>query len=918
MGSPFPYEPCDAQYPQQPDHGAAALDLLIIIAGGVAGMMVGGISGRSVTAMGFFVGIVVSLLLIRLRRLSARVAELESQRGRSMDAASHTAAPAAAQRPVVMEAKPVPAAAMPAASIATQAAEPDVAASPPSRPATTWKPPERPAKPDPVEKLVLACKRWLTEGNVPAKVGMLVLFAGVAALLKFAADQGWLSMPIELRLTGIALLAMAALAFGWRERSRRRAFGLALQGGALGILLMTVFAALRLYFLLPAGLAFALMLMLVAATSALALKQDALALAVLALLAGFAAPLLTATGGGSHVVLFAFYALFNVAIFAMAWHRSWRVLNVLGFLCTFGIGTTWGVLRYEPALFASVEPFLLLFFAIYLAIPVLEAIRHGSRRGDAVSGTLVFGNPLLAFALQAGLLENQRWPLAISALVLTALYAASGYALRARARVLADAFVMLAVAFGTLAVPLAMSAQSTACVFALEGAALVWLGFRQGQPLQRWSGLALQLLAAGAFGFALFSGISALDKVAVANGSYLSALLIAVAGFASAALYAAHGGNAAIALVIYLWALGWWVGAGWHEVDRFTPSAQHPPILLAFAALTAALAGLAWQRLRAIALPLTAAVALAAGVPFALRYAALELHAWQGLPLAGFVAYGLLGFVALHTARESPRHLGLLHAAWVWTWTVGLTVAANRFALEAGLASGWIAALTVLPLPTAWALTLWQPQVIGVPVANAFVQWRDGLAMSQAAAGAAAFLMMLTQPGDTGPLPFVPLLNPLELIQMALVICAARWLASRTVPTPLAARRFAVAAAVGFAFATSATLRAVHQLGGEAWNSELASSMLAQTSLTIVWSVLGVGAWILGSRRGNRVLWLAGAVLMGIVLAKLLLVDRSHLGSALGILSFIAYGVLCTVVGYFAPAPPRSPSAASSSGFDPA
>ena len=31
-----------------------------------------------------------------------------------------------------------------------------------------------------------------------------------------------------------------------------------------------------------------------------------------------------------------------------------------------------------------------------------------------------------------------------------------------------------------------------------------------------------------------------------------------------------------------------------------------------------------------------------------------------------------------------------------------------------------------------------------------------------------------------------------------------------------------------------------------------------------------------------------------------------HLGNLLGIGSFIAYGLLCTLVGYFAPAPPRA------------
>ncbi len=100
-------------------------------------------------------------------------------------------------------------------------------------------------------------------------------------------------------------------------------------------------------------------------------------------------------------------------------------------------------------------------------------------------------------------------------------------------------------------------------------------------------------------------------------------------------------------------------------------------------------------------------------------------------------------------------------------------------------------------------------------------------------------------------------------------------------------------------------MRGVHFWGGVAWGLEMLSTSLAQMALTVVWSVLGVVGWIVGSRRGHRGLWLAGALLMGVVLAKLVLVDRQHLGNLLGIGSFIAYGLLCTVVGYFAPAPPK-------------
>src|SRR5690606_38339643 len=79
---------------------------------------------------------------------------------------------------------------------------------------------------------------------------------------------------------------------------------------------------------------------------------------------------------------------------------------------------------------------------------------------------------------------------------------------------------------------------------------------------------------------------------------------------------------------------------------------------------------------------------------------------------------------------------------------------------------------------------------------------------------------------------------------------------------------------------------------------------VVQPALTVPWSVLGVAGWILGSRRGLRGVWLGGAVLMAVVLAKLVLVDRDYLGNLLGIVSFLAYGLLCTAVGYFAPVPP--------------
>ncbi len=53
---------------------------------------------------------------------------------------------------------------------------------------------------------------------------------------------------------------------------------------------------------------------------------------------------------------------------------------LLGFIATFGSGTTWGVLAYTPTDFASTEPFLIAFFVIYLSITYFPNICASTHR----------------------------------------------------------------------------------------------------------------------------------------------------------------------------------------------------------------------------------------------------------------------------------------------------------------------------------------------------------------------------------------------------------------------------------------------------------------------------------------------------------------------------------------------------------
>ncbi len=909
------------------------MGFLIVAAACIAGLFLGAVSGDDGDiAMGFFGGLAIGIAYARIGALNQRVAALQ----RELHAARGTASLAAssrvdtAQLVTVAETPPPPAAASPAApppapseAIRASHAEPIILAPPPAPPikvertppaspppieaerappaAATPMPSAPPTRPDAFNRVGAAIRRWFTEGNVPVKIGMLVLFAGVAALLKYAADQGWLSVPVELRLAGIAAAAMAALAFGWRERLRRRAFALSLQGGAIGILILTVFAALRLYHLLPSSAAFLLLILLVAGAGLLAVLQDAIALAVLGLLAGFAAPILIATGSGDHVALFSYYLVLNLAILAIAWRKSWRVLNLLGFFFTFAIGTGWGVLRYQPALLASTEPFLLAFFAIYLAVPILYAMRSSEPQRHPVDGTLVFGNPLFAFALQAALLQGERMPLAWTALGLAALYLLLAGWQRARRRLLGDAFAVLAIGFATLAIPLALSARATGSLFALEGAALIWLGLRQQRWLPQVVGLVLQGLAAAAFVLGSFDFFET-GGVPIANPTCISALLITLAALASAWLYHRNQ-RSAPALLLYLWGLLWWCATALHEIERFVPYRDCPAAMLAWLALSLALLALATRATRARATAISAAALYLLTIGVALWMAFEDMQPLAGWSLGAVIAHAAAGLYGLHVlGQRGGRSVAVAHSAWVWGWICLLAVALQHATARLDLGSGWRMALTTAPLLLAWALTLLRPHWIAVPLRKP-LGWRRPLLLLLGLAATWLFCLLLWQAGSSAPLPWLPLLNPLELLQLGMLALGARWLAEDPGIRPL---RVPLLAGAGFAFVTAATLRAVHQLGGVPWDDHLWSSNLAQMALTLVWSALGVIGWIGGSRRGHRLLWLAGAVLMGIVLAKLLLIDRDRLGNLFGIASFIAYGLLCTAIGYFAPAPPRN------------
>ncbi len=779
-------------------------------------------------------------------------------------------------------------------------------------------------------------RAWLMGGNTIAKAGIGILFIGLAFLAKYASDQALL--PVEFRLAGIGAVALALLTLGWRQRLARPAFGQALQGGAVAVLYLTLFASFRFYGVLAAGPVFALMVVVAALAAALAVRQEARSLAVIGALGGFATPLLVSSGGGAIAGLFAYYLVLDLGIAAVAWFRNWRLLNAIGALFTFSVASAWGMWKYDPSQYAMAQGFLIAYFLLFTAVLLMPArgltgpgAPTAPRTDSWINGGLLFGVPTVSFVLQHGLVRDLPFGTALSALALAAFYVGLGWRLRRHPALstLFEAMLAIATVFISLVIPFALDANHTGGAWALEGAGLLWLGWRQQRRIPRLFGYLLMLLAGATL---LVARDVNLPPGNVFNAWAFNALLLALGAMAGA--YFVHRGvsaapelqqEASAEAVLMAWGLLWALGAAGAQISLFVTRDQSITAWLAALSVIGGglLVGSLRLRWRNLALPLI-------GLAPALLWLSLcalvltghpaEQGGWWAWPLALTLQWQVLRRVA----GDWPR--GARHAVHAIGPCVLAILGANGGASLTGhwgdshTAWPWLGALAVpalllLALPHARVTQRWP--VRAEPQAYLFS------AGSVLAVSLLLWTLLANQfsTGDARPLPHLPLLNPLDLGVAAALLAVWRWRAHPVIVqrlTRLGHGPTALQAAIGFVWINAMLLRGFHHWAKvpyrwEAW----ADSLAVQTGVTLLWSVTALALMWASARRLQRTPWMVGAALLAAVVAKLLLVDLSGSGTVTRIVSFIGVGLLMLVIAYVAPLPANATSTSNANSNEP-
>ena len=899
-----------------------------VLMGLAGGLLVGVLIGANepATLGGFGPGVLYCVLIGGLGGwvldLSRRLRELEATREPAASTGRDTQPDPAADDP---EATPAGAATAVEDVAATDTASapsptPDAAA-PPEPTDDTWGP-RRPPVPSPVDQALAAAKHWFATGNAPVKAGVVVVLFGVGFFIKYAVDNELFTLPVWARLAALALFGLAMLGMGWRLRERREIYALSLQGGGLGILYLTTYAAFEFFALLPATVAFGAMVVVTVAAGLLAVIQNARTLIVLGVTGGFLAPVLAATETGNHVALFSYYAVLNAAILSVAWFKAWRILNLLGFAFTFVIASWWGYEGYRPEHFATTEPFLILFVLMYIGVAVLFALRRPPNLRGFVDSTVVFGTPFIGFALQTRLVESDAG-LAWSAGGLAAVYGVLAAALWRinDLRTLAMCFTGLALAFLAAAFPLALEERWTSLGWALQGAAMAWFGMRGRSPLLAVSGALLQAVAAVAH---IVAGRPIDAVMPFLNGPFLSGAVLALAGWTVAWSFD-HGTlpvreRRVWAHIALAWAGAWWFVSVGSEIADL-PDAAFRNAWLAAAGLSAVAAmlvarGLAWGRFAFLGFALLPVMVLVS-FPWGTHPHPLDTFGWLAWPLAFGIQYG---FLYVHE-RGYPRLAPCWHVGTYWFlawllgrevhWLVGNVAEGDWPLASAGMAIAVLALMTRMARGNLrWPLAEhWRPfSAFAIP----------GVA---AAAGVIVLVATMTSGGNAGPLPYLPLLNPLTIA--AVVVGVAAWRAIDIgMEHPAARGMLALFVVVGLVLLSMEVARDVHHFAGVPFTAaDLAGSAIFQAGLSLVWGAAGLVGMVAGAMRQRREVWIGGAVVMGVVIVKLFVVELGNVDTLSRVVSFLGVGLLLLVVGYFAPVPKgrqdeADADAAASTGHD--
>ncbi|EST58582.1 hypothetical protein K151_1340 [Proteus hauseri ZMd44] len=785
-----------------------------------------------------------------------------------------------------------------------------------NRPASQYRPNLNP-RPKRQQKSILGLIwNWVVTGNPLAKIGMLLLFFGLSYLLKYSIENELVSASTRLMMAGAGCLAL--LGIGWWLRKKNLIYALILQGGGIGGIYITIFAATKIYDFIPIGIALAIMVFICIVSVILAVLHRAISLAVLASLGGYLAPVLLSTGSGNYIALFSYYLILSIGILIISHWQVWRLLNLIGFAFTFGIGFIWAIPNYTHADYLPCQLFLIANWLIFGVATELSTLKNKLKLNIPFDATLLFGTPLIGFIFQHRLASEWPYGVAIaSSLYGLAYFALSWFALkryREEGKLLAIAFFMLSVTFATLAVPFAFSAEWTSIVWAIEGVMILAFSVLQQQKKPAIAGT---ILVAVSF-------VLLFNMPIISLGDWLMIVTQVIVVFAVGILWYrapfTHLDNRAIGYVtLFISVVSWGYsvlllqeyGENW-----FSPAGKS----ITFAFILISCWGMFFVGKKTQFSELASCSVLlwpmSALIMLVYIYLAdslinnwLSAIFWCVVFASGFYLLKVNTLLPKQRINKALIHsihlifIGLfLFAEIIWLMDVTYLYVSLHFASVIFVISLFIVISYLLAMKVNWIKeyqnTYW---VVTLPVLGL-------LALS--------LIFANFNDGTESGIKFIPLLNLMDLMGVIGIWVGYKFISvikqspkyQLLLKNNLPIFNYIIPAMI-FWWANGILLRGLVFATDIDWSSyAIINSKVIQTVLAIIWAITALVTMVMATRRKSRSQWFIGGVLLAVVIAKLFLIDTSLSSGLLRALAFIGVAILILLIGYFSPLPPKKQS----------
>ncbi|MDM1020766.1 DUF2339 domain-containing protein [Acinetobacter sp. VNK23] len=742
---------------------------------------------------------------------------------------------------------------------------------------------------------------WMIHGNPILRVAVAVLMVGVVLLLRFASEHWQLSLGVKLGF--IASAGVITTIAGYWLQKKNQLFAVALQGVGLAVVFLTLIFSHHFAVIANLTTASILFVILLLVTVYLSLKQQALYLAMLALSMAYLAPLVIPQNHPDVIFLFAYYLLINLAVAAVNFIQPWKILHQIAFFATMFIGGAVIGIYAKTQQFATLDWILWLHIALFIWLSVRysqlmlrtqnqdlnlnqDTGQKTQRLQPILDVGLIFSVPVLGFSLHAYLMHNSTQAMTWGAVALAIVYISLNLWIKRQhpqLSILAKSFFILAVVFVALIFPLAKGAHWTSTGWVIQGTALIVWGVTERNRLSRYIGVILVLFSSVALIFQVWSN----DHFPI-----LSTIIYALAQFISA-FYLLHYQevekyfSARMLSGIFL-ALGLYAGAvagvelmQWQQYGLSSYLAIAVSLFTLFNVFIQFKSKLEWDNVKLVLIG--GLLCLIYGESFAIEI--YTQHQWQSILQQSCFMVAAFGLVfILTTIEDYKKHLSL------WSTLLWLSSASVGLAIFPILP---LVGLAILPIGYHMAFMRKDSEIlVQIPVISLNLIWLMLISLDYYSAEHYYLLPILNYTDATSLLMLAAVLWTIYQRQMM-------------IPPELRAGIKITTILIGLLVLSSVVVRAMHHyLGTPLWGLDIWSNGDVQLSLTLLWVILAFILMTFSSRRHIRQIWFVGAALLGIVVAKLLLLDLSQSGTLTRVISFIGSGAVMLVIAYLAPLPP--------------